>query len=85
MATVAARPRGAFTAELAGRPAPSEEERQRQASWQAELRAQAEEQRRAREVEKQREKERDRLVRNSDLPRRRPFCCCSVIHGAARC
>lgn len=55
--------RGAFTAELAGRPGPSEEERQRQASYQQELRGQVEEQRRAREAEKQREKERDRLVR----------------------
>lgn len=66
MATMeAVRPqRGAFTAELAGRAAPSDEARQRQAVWQQELRTQAEEQRRAREAEKQREKERDRLVRH---------------------
>ena len=63
MATMVVQRRGAFTAELAGRPGPSEEERQRQASWQQELRGQVEEQRRAREAEKQREKERDRLVR----------------------
>ncbi len=87
MATLAARPRGAFTAELAGRPAPSEEERQRQASWQAELRAQAEEQRRARDAEKQREKERDRLVCHFKLPClvfvRCVSCCAAALKSVA--